>query len=194
MAVLVGELRAGAGADQRADLDLLSQQIDRCRAVLTRNLTVTGQGRAEGGGRQNLQTWLTALVDNWQQARPQSRVHLSCSGPGEPPQVVADETLRQALCSLLDNAADASATVDLYARWDEQTVLLEVADRGVGIPRELAPRLGQPFVSGKQGGLGLGVYLARAVIERLGGRLQIAPRDGGGTLAQVSLPLAALAA
>jgi signal transduction histidine kinase len=38
------------------------------------------------------------------------------------------------------------------------------------------------------------VYLARAVIERLGGRLVIAPRDGGGTLAHVSLPLAALAA
>ena len=121
-------------------------------------------------------------------------MRLSCSGPGEPPQVVVDETLRQALCSLLDNAADASAAVDLCARWDGQAVLMEVADRGAGIPRELAPRLGQPFVTGKQGGLGLGVYLARAVIERLGGRLVIAPRDGGGTLAQVSLPLAALAA
>ena len=59
MAVLVGELRTGAGADQRADLDLLSQQIERCREVLTRNLTVTGQGRAEGGGRLGLEIWLT---------------------------------------------------------------------------------------------------------------------------------------
>ena len=74
MAVLVGELRAGAGADQRADLDLLSQQIDRCREVLTRNLTATGQGRAEGGGRQALDRWLTALVDGWQQTRPQSQL------------------------------------------------------------------------------------------------------------------------
>lgn len=194
MAVLVGELRAGAGSDQRADLDLLSQQIDRCREVLTRNLTVTGQGRAEGGGRQNLQAWLTALVDNWQQTRPQSHVHLSWSGPCEPPQVVADETLCQALCSLLDNAADAADAVELSADWDGQAVRLEVADRGAGIPGDLAPRLGQPFVTGKPGGLGLGVYLARAVIERLGGRLLIGPRQGGGTLAQVSLPLAALAA
>jgi len=194
MAVLVGELRAGAGADQRADLDLLSQQIDRCRAVLTRNLTVTGQGRAEGGGRQNLQAWLTALVDTWQQTRPQSHVHLSCSGPGAPPQVVADETLRQALCSLLDNAADAADAVELSANWDGQALRLDIADRGAGIPGDLAPRLGQPFVTGKPGGLGLGVYLARAVIERLGGRLLIGPRQGGGTLAQVSLPLAALAA
>ncbi len=194
MAVLVGELRAGAAADQHVDLDLLWQQIERCREVLTRNLTVTGHGRAEGAGRLGLKIWLTALVDTWQQTRPQSHVHLSCAGPGEPPQVVADETLRQALCSLLDNAADASGAVDLSVRWDGQVVLMEVADRGPGIPSELAPRLGQPFVTGKQGGLGLGVYLARAVIERLGGRLVIAPRDGGGTLAQVSLPLAALAA
>jgi two-component system sensor histidine kinase RegB len=108
--------------------------------------------------------------------------------------VVADETLRQALCSLLDNAADASASVDLSLRWDTQSVQLDVADRGAGIPREIAPRLGQPYVTGKPGGLGLGVYLARAVIERLGGTLDITPRQGGGTLAQVVLPLAALAA
>lgn len=194
MAVLVGELRAAAGADQRADLDLLSQQIDRCRDVLTRNLTVTGQGRAEGGGRVGLQAWIEALVSHWQQTRPRARLRLSCTGQGAAPAVVADETLRQALCSLLDNAADASASADVSVHWDARSVHLEIADRGPGVPRELAPRLGQPYVTGKPGGLGLGVYLARAVIERLGGRLDIAPRDGGGTRAQVVLPLAALTA
>jgi two-component system sensor histidine kinase RegB len=194
MAVLVGELRATAGADQRGELDLLSQQIDRCRDVLTRNLTVTGQGRAEGGGRLGLRDWMNTLAAHWQQTRPQARLHLTCSGPGEPPAVVADETLRQALCSLLDNAADASANVDLSLRWDTHSARIDIADRGAGIPREIAPRLGQPYVTGRKGGLGLGVYLARAVIERLGGRLDITAREGGGTLAQVVLPLAALAA
>ena len=194
MAVLVGELRATAPAEQRAELDLLSQQIERCRGVLTRNLTVTGQGRAEGGGRLGLAAWLAALVEQWRQTRPQATLQWSCSGPGEPPQVVADETLRQALFSLLDNAADASAAVDLSACWDADALRLEIADRGPGVPREVVARLGEPFVSGKPGGLGLGVYLARAVVERFGGRLVIAPREGGGTLAQVALPLAALAA
>jgi two-component system sensor histidine kinase RegB len=194
MAVLASELRATAGADQRADLDLLSQQIDRCRDVLTRNLTVTGQGRAEGGGRLSLQAWVQALGQHWQQTRPRARLNLACSGPGEPPQVVADETLRQALCSLLDNAADAGAAVDFELRWDQHTVHMDIADRGAGVRSDLAPRLGQPFVTGKPGGLGLGVYLARAVIERLGGSLTITPRTGGGTLASVCVPLAALAA
>ena len=194
MAVLVGELRAGAGADHRADLDLLSQQIDRCRDVLTRNLTVTGQSRAQGGGRVGLQAWLETLTADWQRTRTAARLSLTCSGPTEPPQVVADETLRQALCSLLDNAADASAGVELGLRWDAQSVHLDIADRGAGVPSDLAPRLGQPFVSGKPDGLGLGVYLARAVIERLGGRLAITPREGGGTRARVVLPLAALRA
>jgi two-component system sensor histidine kinase RegB len=194
MAVLVGELRAAAPAAQRAELELLSQQIERCRDVLTRNLTVTGQGRAEGGGRLGLETWLTALVEHWRQTRPQALLRLSCSGPGGPPRVVADETLRQALFSLLDNAADTGAAVDFCAHWDATAVQLDIADRGPGVPRELAPRLGQPFVSSKAGGLGLGVYLARAVIERLGGGLAILPREGGGTRARVTLPLAALAA
>lgn len=194
MAVLVGELRAGAGTSQHADFDLLSQQIDRCREVLTRNLTVTGQGRAEGGGRLALDEWLAALADGWQQTRPQVRLRRALDGVSAPPPVVADETLRQALCSLLDNAADASAVVELAARWDDQTLTIKVADRGKGIPPALAPRLGQPYVSDKPDGLGLGVYLAHAVIERLGGQLAIGTRDGGGTLAQVWLPLAALAA
>ncbi len=194
MAVLVGELRVRAAPSQRADFDLLSQQIDRCREVLTRNLTVTGQGRAEGAGRQALDAWLAALLENWQQTRPQVRIHRSFAGVGESPSVVIDETLRQALCSLLDNAADASGVVDLAACWDDEALTLAVTDRGPGISPALAPRLGQPYVSDKSGGLGLGVYLARAVIERLGGRLAIGARDGGGTLARVWLPLAALAA
>jgi len=191
MAVLAGELRAAAPVEQRADLELLSQQIERCREVLTRNLTVTGQGRAEGGGRLGLDTWLTALVEQWRQTRPQAVVRLSCAGTGEAPRLIVDETLRQALFSLLDNAADVSAEVDFAARWDAERVQFDIADRGPGVPHELAPRLGEPFVTSKPGGLGLGVYLARAVVERLGGRLAIVPRAGGGTMAQVSLPLAA---
>jgi signal transduction histidine kinase len=62
------------------------------------------------------------------------------------------------------------------------------------VPRELVARLGEPFVSGKAQGRGLGVYRARAVVERLGGVLSLAPREGGGTCARVTLPLALLAA
>ncbi len=192
MAVLIGELRAASGA--RAELDELARQIDRCRDVITRNLTVTGRGRAEGGGRLGFATWLEAVVEQWRQTRPQATLRWSCDGPGDAPRVVADETLRQALFSLLDNAADASAAVELHARWDAQAMQVDIVDRGPGVPRELAARLGEPFVSGKAQGLGLGVYLARAVVERLGGALSLAPREGGGTCARVTLPLALLAA
>ena len=194
MAVLVGELRAQAPADQREDLTLLAQQIDRCRTVLTRNLTATGQGRAEGAGRQAVDAWLAALLDGWQQTRPGARLRQTLAGEGTPPPVVADDTLRQALCNLLDNAADTGSVVELSAHWDRQALTIEVGDRGDGIAHELSPRLGQPFVTDKPRGLGLGVYLAHNVIERLGGRLAIGARDGGGTLAQVWLPLTGLAA
>lgn len=192
MAVLVRELRAQAAPDQQADLTLLAQQIDRCRNVLARNLTATGQGRAEGAGRQAVDTWLTALLDGWRQTRPGARLRQTLAGEGTPPPVVADDILRQALCNLLDNAADTGSVVELSAHWDRQTLTIEVGDRGDGIAHALAPRLGQPFVTDKPRGLGLGVCLARNVIERLGGRLAIGAGDG--TLAQVWLPLTGLAA
>jgi two-component system sensor histidine kinase RegB len=193
MAVLVGELRA-APAGGSAELDELARQIDRCRDVITRNLTVTGHGRAEGGGRQQLLRWLETLVANWRETRPHTTLEWSCTGSGEPPHLVADETLRQAMFSLLDNAADACATVELRTCWDAGGMQFEIADRGAGVPTELSHRLGQPFVTGKAQGLGLGLYLAHAVIERLGGTLSVGPRDGGGTCARVSLPRTLLAA
>ncbi|GAB4357054.1 MAG: ATP-binding protein [Immundisolibacter sp.] len=194
MAVLVGELRAQASAEQQENLNLLARQIDRCRDVLTRNLTATGQGRAEGVGRQAFDAWLSAVLDGWRSTRPDVRLRHTITAAGTPPTVVADDTLRQALCNLLDNAADTGSVVELSAHWDRQALSIEVGDRGNGIAPALVPRLGQPFVTDKPDGLGLGVYLAHSVIERLGGRLAIVTRDGGGTLARVWLPLTGLAA
>jgi two-component system sensor histidine kinase RegB len=193
MAVLVGELRATAPPEQRAELDLLSQQIERCRGVLTRNLTVTGQGRAEGGGRLELRSWLTALVEQWRQTRPQATLQWSSSGPGEPPHVVADETLRQALFSLLDNAADASAAVEVCARWDAQALCIDIADRGPGVPRDQQQLVFEKFHQGGDGvtrpqGTGLGLPISRQIVEHFGGHMWLEADPGQGTCVSFHLP------
>jgi two-component system sensor histidine kinase RegB len=71
-------------------------------------------------------------------------------------------------------------------------LLLREEDRGPGIPPDIADSLGKRYVSRKEGGLGLGVLLSSASIERLGGELTLAERPGGGTRLEIRLPLAAL--
>ena len=98
------------------------------------------------------------------------------------------------LQNLLENAAkfapvNSSILVSLDRNAD--TVRLEVADSGAGVATSLEPRLFQRFSSGKAGGgTGLGLYLARRILETHGGRIGYHPRVGGGSVFWLELPAA----
>ena len=63
-----------------------------------------------------------------------------------------------------------------------------VADRGRGIPPEVAQRLFTPFFTTRSEGMGLGLSLCRTVVEQHGGALDFEPRPGGGTVFRFTLP------
>jgi two-component system osmolarity sensor histidine kinase EnvZ len=103
--------------------------------------------------------------------------------------------LRRAITNLLDNALRYGKTgVAVRTRIAGETVLLEVLDRGPGIPADSAEHLKQPFArleaarSGG-GGSGLGLAIVDRIARGLGGQLDLLPRDGGGLAARISLPL-----
>lgn len=94
-----------------------------------------------------------------------------------------DGSLRLALMALLDNAAKASAhDVRVHAARRGDSLEILVLDRGPGMPAEGDVRNGK--------GIGIGVLLARAALQRVNGALEYQSRAGGGTLARVIIPLA----
>ncbi|MGH8718167.1 MAG: ATP-binding protein, partial [Burkholderiales bacterium] len=67
---------------------------------------------------------------------------------------------------------------------------LDILDRGPGLTPDLLARAGEPFLTTKPGcGLGIGLFLANATVERFGGKVRLANRDDGGAHTQVVLPL-----
>lgn len=105
------------------------------------------------------------------------------------------QLLDRALRNLLLNAVEAqrdsgdSGSVGLALRRVEGGGLeISVADRGPGVPAEIRERLFQPFATGRTGGVGLGLALAHRVVSLHGGSLRLEPRDGGGTVARLTLP------
>ncbi len=104
------------------------------------------------------------------------------------------QLLARALRNLLRNASEAAQQtggLPLEIRVDPvgDQVELSIADRGPGIPPALLARLFQPFASGRPGGAGLGLALARRIAHLHGGSLSLANREGGGAVATLRLPL-----
>jgi signal transduction histidine kinase len=66
---------------------------------------------------------------------------------------------------------------------------LRVIDTGVGIPREVLPRLFDPFFTTRAGGTGLGLSISQSIVQEHGGTISVASREGRGTTVVVELPL-----
>jgi len=131
-------------------------------------------------------------------ARPEleaKEIRVSRDTPAGTPLVRADSDLIvQVLLGLLSNAAEAvprGGEVRLSAREDASTVELGVADSGPGVPADLRGRVFEPFFTTRDKGTGLGLAVARQIVEAHAGKIDVAERPGGGALFRISLPAAA---
>ena len=111
-----------------------------------------------------------------------------------PPGVRVDATVGHLLRALLDNAADAGEAADdlrvaLAMRCEDGFLVGHVRDHGRGFEPEFSGMRGALFRSGKPEGMGVGLALSRAAIERLGGELVIQAEAGGGTWVRFRVPL-----
>jgi two-component system NtrC family sensor kinase len=110
-----------------------------------------------------------------------------------PPALFDESQLRQALLNLLRNAREAmtdGGTIDLHVGAEGMSVVIDVADRGGGIPEDIRARVFDPFFSTKGEGTGLGLAITRQILEAHGGGITCEPREGGGTHFRLSLPIA----
>lgn len=111
---------------------------------------------------------------------------------------VDTELLQSVLTNLLRNAIEAASSSEsrrasARARLEDGAWILDVEDSGVGVSDEVRVRLFQPFSSGRVGGVGLGLALARRFVELHGGRLdEIGVSSLGGACFRVALPLRTL--
>ena len=150
---------------------------------------------AGGAGRFDAFALVQAIVDDLPQSGPE--VTLSGTPASTPCQPAA---FRRMVENLVENAirhGGEHGAVDVTVTNGPTTVCVTVLDRGPGLSAEQLASAGTPFLrwagaeadSGRRAGLGLGLYITRALAEREGGRLELAARSGGGLCATLHLPL-----
>ena len=136
-----------------------------------------------------------AIVDDLPQRGPE--VTLSGMPASTPCQPAA---FRRMVENLIENAirhGGKHGSVDIEVTNGPTSICVTVMDRGPGLSAEQLASAGTPFLrwagdegdSGRRAGLGLGLYITRALAEREGGRLELAARPGGGLCATLHLPL-----
>jgi two-component system sensor histidine kinase BaeS len=146
----------------------------------------------------DLTKWLPETLSPWQQAALQKKLHWNLKVADPIPIIQADPLrLGQVIGNLVSNAikfTPAGDSVTVEAGGDEKQVWVRVSDTGPGVPPEERKTLFAPFVRGQQGrrfpqGMGLGLSIARDLVEAHGGRIELESNVGQGATFTVWLPL-----
>jgi two-component system sensor histidine kinase RegB len=198
IALLSEELEEALRAAPESTLTTLSslkQQVSRCKQALSNLSASAGSMPLTGGRELQVDRFIERLLHDWRELRPKVAAHTRWEGTDPVPLILAEQTLCQALLSILNNAADASPhDVQCDFKWDDAQLFMEVRDRGPGLTQGGEEKAGKiPFTT-KPDGMGLGLLLAHGIIERFGGTVRLLNRAAGGLCTQVRLPLRAPAA
>ena len=191
MAVVIGELRHDAASIQTSlgdNLTILDEQVKNCKRILDKFMANAQDSDVFLA--RAVDALMADVLDEWKLLRPAAQYHYRCSGVQPVPFINADVTLRAALMNLLNNAADASPQpIEIDARWDSLFFTLEIRDQGAGLSDEAALKAGSAFFTTKKEGRGLGLLLANATIERMGGTARLFNREEGGATTVLALPI-----
>ena len=186
---------ARSTADEKAAerLSIVAQEADRLRSIVDGFLDFSrGQGelKLERARPYEIARELVILLETRAEG---SEVSLEVIGD-ERAEIECDpRKVRQALLNLVLNAIEASPSGGMVtihvARTKDGTLRIRVIDRGSGMTPEVLDRIRRPYFTTRKDGSGLGVAMARALIEQHGGRLVYESTKGHGTTVSVDLPL-----
>ncbi|PTW63115.1 two-component system sensor histidine kinase RegB [Breoghania corrubedonensis] len=191
------------GSPQREDVSLIRTQGDRCREIL-RKLTSLSSDQSF------LSLRLSHLVEEVAEPHREFGVTVTIikeSTAGEPT-VRRNAAILYGLGNLLENAVDfATSAVSVRLNWNDASVSVTIADDGPGFADDVIDRIGEPYVTTRArtgarptevaaqanaGGLGLGFFIAKTLLERTGARLSLRNSLEGGAVVQIVWPRIAL--
>jgi len=164
----------------REDADLLIQQADRCRDILSRLTQTPAAASDEVHERLSLRQLVQEVIEPHAASVTAVRVEAIVTGAQgmKTPDIRRMAEITHAFTSFVENAVDfAESEVLVSARFDAETISIEVRDDGPGFAPDILARLGEPYVTSRPGaegsrtghvGMGLGFFISKTLLERTG--------------------------
>lgn len=201
IAVTIGDLLQEANTKNiKDDLLTIEGQVKECKAILSQLTAEAGYQRA-GYKRPTKDSfvYLQHLINRLKIMRPLCPAKLTTNIPKQLPNeqqlfIAPAPTIDQAIINLINNACDASPHfVELQYFISQSELIIEISDNGPGIDQNVLEHIGEPYISsGKEHGLGLGLFLAHGTFDQFGGSLSLHNKNEGGTLTRIKLPINAI--
>lgn len=184
-----------------ADIELLGSQAKRCRDILAKLSSLS----SDGGGPMAV-VRLTDLIEELAEPHRNFGIaihvqrHSLVDEGGSSPEIQRLPGVLYGIGNLLENAVDfAKSEVKVTLAWDEDAIIVKIVDDGPGFSDAVAERLGEPYNTSRQnkaakrdvpiegGGLGLGIFIGKTLLERSGASLAFENVKAPGSGAEVSI-------
>src|SRR5438270_2384405 len=179
------------------DIRTLREQAQRCRDILAKITQLSATGAPFD--RMPLSTLIEEIVAPHRDFGVAIKVRIAVAGTREPVGT-RNPAILYGIGNILENAVDfARSAVEVNAWWNNDTVEIVISDDGPGIPPDLIKRIGEPYLSRRRSaeesetdhhGLGLGVFIARTLLERTGAKVSFTNRvfPDHGAVVQIAWP------
>ena len=178
--------------DIKDDISILKQQVTRCKHSLTQLTRYYNKDSAEKEETQLLPKFVNDIQDYIINIHPSASVRFLIENAKDL-KVASSLSIRHALINIIENGIKASKThVEVKFKITQAaTTYFEVAvkDDGPGIPTKIMENMGEPFISIRKESMGLGIFLANAAVQRLGGSIEMFNLKSGGALTLIKLPM-----
>lgn len=200
IALVVKEMQRALHEDDHftEDVALLRSQTQRCREILQRLTSLSSEGE-EHMSRLALSSLIEEVIAPHRNFGIQidviSRVVISgrSSASGSEPVVQRNPGVIYGLGNLIENAVDfAQSRIQVLWGWDDQSVQITIIDDGKGFSADMLDRIGEPYLTRRDseqtgGGLGLGLFIAKTLLERSGAHIGFRNRQGPEQGAEVTI-------
>jgi len=171
-------------------LNELDQRVDECGLILQ---TLANKAEFDGLRQQSriaAKDWIEAQLMRWRNKNPGVALTVDTRALTAGIEISVDQTLGAAIENILNNALEAETDrIEVTLNASTLELFIEIRDYGCGLRDEILTQLGTTTLASTTEGLGIGIMLSNATINRHGGILTYHQPAGGGTLARITLPL-----
>jgi two-component system sensor histidine kinase RegB len=186
-----------ASSQIAGDIKTLREQAQRCRDILSKITQLSSTGAPFDN--MKLSTLIEETVAPHRDFGVEIKVRIAVAGSREPVGS-RNPAVLYGVGNILENAVDfARSEVEVNAWWNNDTVEIVISDDGPGFAPDILKRIGEPYLSrrrvadetlGEHSGLGLGVFIARTLLERTGAKISFSNRifPDHGAVVQIDWP------